>query len=409
MENQTTGQFSAETLAWLETADLKARQALGQFMTPRLLREQLLEKLDMKSGDRVLDPAVGTGEFLRDALSQYPGIQVFGWDVDPKILVTAQSLVPEAQLSNRSALDPYVGDKFDFVIGNPPYFELKLQPNEKAQFQAVINGRPNIYSLFFKVGLDALKEGGKLAYVVPPSMNTGAYFQNLRRFLTEQNHIKSLQIFSDSSLFVDAQTAVQIIVVEKGPGISENTFCISDESSGVQSLVLCENPDYFRTLYEGCVSLSSLGFEAVTGTTVWNQNKSKLVNIEDDQTVPLIYARNLVDGGIKLSPDPRRPQFIRGGKTMTGEAILVNRIIGGVGKGIIKASLVPDGYRFAAENHLNVIRPISGLDQKMSIGQLFEIITAPETMLKARTLSGNTQLSAKEWTYLMPIPYPIQT
>lgn len=410
MEMNDATDFTPETLAWLKAADLKDRQSKGQYMTPRFLRSYLLGKLGMKPGDKVLDPAVGTGEFLRQAIEVEPGIEVTGWDIDSAILETAAKNCPSATLVCRSGLDDYQGELFDFVIGNPPYFELKLDSQAKEKFRRVVNGRPNIYGLFFQVGLDALKPGGTLAYVVPPSMNAGAYFKSLRKYLTTTNHVVSLKVFNDASMFVDAQTSVQVIVIRKGAGESRHTFEVKDAHSGVSSLVFCEDPEAFAKLYEGCVSLASLGYEAVTGTTVWNQHKDSLVNhVDSESTVPLLYARNIVDGGIELAPDERRPQYIRGGRSMVGEAIVVNRIIGGVGKGVIKAGLIPEGYRFAAENHLNVIRPIAGAPQKVSVRELFKLITAPEIVEKARTLTGNTQLSATEWTYLIPIRQSIHT
>ena len=409
MTQRPTPDFSPETLEWFTKADLPSRQSLGQYMTPKFLRSYLLDQLDIKPGDRVLDPAVGTGEFLRDAFLRFPQIHLAGWDVDPEILEIARKVVPSADLTLRSGLDEYAGEKYDWVIGNPPYFEVKLDPATKARFHRVVSGRPNIYGLFFQVGLEALKNGGTLAYVVPPSMNAGAYFRELRKYLTTQNHLVSLKIFSNSSLFIDAQTSVQVILIRKGPGASKHTFSVEDAHSGFSSLVFCEEPEEFGRLYEGSVSLAYLGYEAVTGTTVWNQHKEKLTNVEDKSTVPLLYARNIVDGGISLSPDERRPQYIRGGRVMDGAAIVVNRIIGGVGKGVIKAGLIPDGFRFAAENHLNVIRPIAGREPLVSARELFDLVTEPEITANARTLTGNTQLSATEWTYLIPIRQTIQT
>jgi adenine-specific DNA-methyltransferase len=395
--------FHTATLEWLKSAELAKRQALGQYMTPRFLRTYLLDQLAPRPGDRVLDPAVGTGEFLRQALDAFPGINVTGWDTDSDVLEIARSLVPEAKLICRSGLDTYDDEKFDFVIGNPPYFELKLDGKQKKKFAEVISGRPNIYALFFKVGLDALKDGGLLAFVVPPSMNAGAYFKNLRKYLTEENHLVSLRVFNDSSMFHDAQTSVQVIVVRKGVGNSNNTFLVEGENSKVSSLIFCDDPQEFRNLYKDSVSLNSLGYEAVTGTTVWNQHKDKLTNSEDETTAPLLYARNITEDGIALIPDERRPQFIRGGKTFSGPAIVVNRIIGGVGKGQIKSALLPKDFIFAAENHLNVIRPMIGREQKITLEKLFEVINQPDIKLKARTLTGNTQLSANEWNHLIPL------
>ncbi len=396
-------EFSEETSTWLQGSDLATRQALGQFMTPRFLRTYLLSQLKIPAGSRVLDPAVGTGEFLRQALDTFPGISVSGWDVDEEILKVARNLVPEGLFSARSGLDDYSGEKFDFVIGNPPYFEMKLDSEVKGKFRQVLNGRANIYGLFFQVGIDALEVGGTLAYVVPPSMNAGAYFKNLRKFLITDNHVLSLKVFKQSNHFVDAQTAVQVIVIRKGPGVSKHTFSAGEAGSGKQSLIFCEDPAFFANIFKSSRSLYSLGYEAVTGSTVWNQHKERLSN--DDfggSAVPLLYARNIKGGDIQLSPDARRPQFILGGRSMRGPAIVVNRIIGSVGKGTISTALVPDGYEFAAENHLNVIRPVEGRPQLVSFSELLGLVSDPDTAVKARALTGNTQLSATEWTHLIP-------
>ena len=118
--------FHPETLQWLNNASLSTRQSFGQYMTPRFLRTYLLDQLDIKAGHRILDPAVGTGEFLAQAVSTFPCVSVAGWDIDQDILEVAKQVVPEAQLELRSGLEPYNGEKYDFVIGNPPYFEMKL-------------------------------------------------------------------------------------------------------------------------------------------------------------------------------------------------------------------------------------------------------------------------------------------
>jgi len=394
--------FHEETIEWLSTTNLIERRRLGQYMTPRLLRDFLLRQLTMLPGDRVLDPAVGTGEFLRQAQDMFPGIQMTGWDIDEKVLRFARQAVPSAELLARSALDYREGEQFDFVIGNPPYFETKLFDEQKKRFKDVVSGRPNIFALFFQIGLEALKPGGTLSFVVPPSMNAGSYFRNLRRYLTENNHIVGLKIFDDPSLFKDAQTSVQVITVRKGNGVSTNTFKTPASSMKPGSLILSENPLELRLMYENSVSLNELGYEAITGTTVWNQQKDQLTNIEDETTIPLLYARNITPTGIECSPDERRPQYIRNGKSVVGPAIVVNRIIGGVGKGLIKAAAIEQGFRFAAENHLNIIREAPGRKQLVDFAKLFELITSESTLVKARKLTGNTQLSATEWTHLIP-------
>ena len=46
----------------------------------------------------VLDPSVGTGEFLREAQHRCPEVNAVGWDIDPKVLDAARLNVPTAEL-----------------------------------------------------------------------------------------------------------------------------------------------------------------------------------------------------------------------------------------------------------------------------------------------------------------------
>ena len=46
------------------------------------------------------------------------------------------------------------GTAFDLVIGNPPYFQVRVTSELKERFGEVISGRANIFALFFQVGLE---------------------------------------------------------------------------------------------------------------------------------------------------------------------------------------------------------------------------------------------------------------
>ncbi len=395
--------FSPATKDWMETATIESKRSLGQFMSPKPLREYLLNQLNIADGSKVLDPSVGTGEFLNDVKKRCPGAKLYGWDIDKNILEYAEKLVPTAKFRHISSLSIPEKERYDFVIGNPPYFQLKLGRAEKAFYQEVISGRPNIFALFFKVGIEALKPGGEMAYIVPPSMNAGAYFKNLRRFITQDNHVRHLKIFQKTDFFYDAQTPIQIIVVKKCKGTSQHSHVIKDRYSGKELVLLTENATTDQKKFCNHVSLYSLGFEAVTGSVIWNENKSKLTNEKKKDCIPLLYARNIANSEIVLSNDDRRPQFIKTDKWLKGKAIVVNRIIGSVGKGSIKCALVKDGFVFVAENHLNVIRPNPKVQQKMSIEKLFGIINNERFINVAISITGNSQLSASEWNYFVPI------
>ena len=436
--------MSEATQWWLMETPLAERKRLGQYMTPEILRDKLLDRCELFAGMRVLDPGVGTGEFLKSVSARQPQAETHGWDVDPKVLEAALANAPLSRLAVRSALEEFDGEPFDLVIGNPPYFEFKAPPEMRRRFAGVIAGRVNVFALFFQVGLEALRAGGQLAYVVPPSMNSGAYFEPLRRYLLERAEIEFLEIQRHQGLFAGAQTPVQLLVLRKfgespsasvgdrgqdggergegeqgqseqrgQPGTLRNPHgreplggqrhAFVRESAGFSRVLFLENPAEALSAFDGRRSLYELGYEAVTGTVVWNQHRKELRRASTNGEVPLIWSHNINDG-LRLSSDHRRPQYIETNKsTLCGQAIVVNRVVGAVGSGELRCALVGEGVRFLAENHVNVIRRREGLEPLIGWGRLLQGLQTKETAGFARLITGNTQISATELTHLLPI------
>ena len=402
--------FSAPTREWIETAPLDERKRLGQYMTPGRLRERLLDRCDLRPGMRVLDPGAGTGEFLRSVLDRQPDAQAYGWEVDRRLVAAARRVVPEARLEVRCALaagaggGPSAGAPFDLVVGNPPYFQFRADAETRARFREVISGRVNIFALFFRVGLEALRPGGQLAFVAPPSMNAGAYFDRLRRYLVRRSRVEFLEICREPDLFHRANTAVQLIVLRAGEGASSGPHVArcDDPPPRFRRIVFTEDAGAFARRRAKGESLFRLGYEAATGTVVWNRHRAALRRRPDRASTLLIWSHNIGET-LEVAGDRPKPQFIETDRRERGPAIVVNRVIGAVGKGKLRCALVPEGMEFVAENHVNVIRPRGGFAPRVTLEQLLAALRRETTAECARLITGNTQLSATELTHLLPL------
>lgn len=404
MEQNHYNGFSPDTRRWLASAPLEHRKRLGQYMTPAPLRDRLLDHCDLFAGMRALDPGVGTGEFLKSVLHRQPQAEAHGWDVDPSVLSVARANVPAAHLGERSALEPYQGERFDLVIGNPPYFQFNAPREIRTYYARVISGRVNIFSLFFQAGLEALRPGGQLAYVIPPSMNNGAYFERLRDFLIEHAAIEFLEIHRDQAMFDGARTPVQLLVLRKGGAdAGRYVFVRRNRGNGFQRTIFSERPDEMAASFAGRSTLFDLGYSAVTGTVAWNQHKAALRREEGSRVVPLIWAHNVREE-VRLMREHKRPQFITDDRpTLAGPAIVSNRIVGAVGSAEFRCALVPVGMEFVAENHINVIREHGHFAPKATWRELLDALQDPQTAARVRLLTGNTQVSATELTHLLPV------
>ena len=74
-------------------------------------------------------------------------------------------------------------EKFDLVIGNPPYGRVTLPPEDRARYKRSLYGHANLYGLFTDLALSHVRSGGIVAYVTPTSFLAGEYFKNLRALL----------------------------------------------------------------------------------------------------------------------------------------------------------------------------------------------------------------------------------
>jgi len=278
-----SSQFHELSHNYLINTELKHRKLYGQYFTPKFVREYLISKLPKIENPKILDPANGSGEFLVTANEYFDNPELHGWEIDSNLVELSKKLIPNAKIKNLDSLKENYDESFDFVIGNPPYFEYKPDLEIKNKFKDVINGRSNIFSMFIKLGLDMLKPNGYLAYVIPPSMNNGAYFSKLRDYIINRSNIEYINILDSSDMFHDAQQTVMIMILKKGKNYGDFIF----RKNGIS--IFSINPKKLYEAFEGKTTLKELGFNIKTGRVVWNQHKDKLTNEKSDN-VPLIWA-----------------------------------------------------------------------------------------------------------------------
>ena len=238
-----------------------------------------------------------------------------------------------------------------------------------------------------------LKDGGYLAFINPPSMNNGAYFYKLRDYIIENCNIENISILEDAGMFEDAQQSIMLFVVKKGENNGDYIFKQNSKT------IFSEGADYLKEQFKDKTTLKDLNYEVKTGKIVWNNNKDKLTD-DSEKGVPLIWSKNITDDGLELG-NYKREQYINTDSPNTGPAIVVNRIVGQPGKGSVRASKIPKGMKFLAENHVNVIKPKE--NPKIDIDSVLSQLNDPENVGILQKITGNSQLSKTELEELFPI------
>ena len=403
-------EFSSITINYLHKTDIEHRKKLGQYFTPKSIRSLLFSELPKKTSNiKILDPACGTGEFLNDAKKHFKNPELHGWEIDKNLIKATEKLSPESMLKNIDSITDESYDQFDLVIGNPPYFEFSPSTKIKNKFKEIINGRTNIFSLFIYQGIKWLKEDGYLAFVVPPSMNNGAYFLKLRKFIIENCNIEYLHVLNDPKIFHKALQSTMLLILKKGKNKGDYLF----EKNGI--MIFSENPKYLKKMFKDKITLYDLNYEVKTGRLTWNQNKDLLTN-NPKNSIPLMWAHNITGEGLNFPiANNRKPQYIKTNNYDIGPAILVNRITGTVKSSKLKAAIIPPKMKFIAENHVNVIFPPGSQRQskinfwdkaakiKLSIEDIANQLSSREKIYVLKNITGNTQISKTELEKLFPI------
>lgn len=107
---------------------------------------------------------------------------------------------------------------FDAIIGNPPYIRQEAIKEQKPVFQEMFGtfycGTADIYTYFYKTGLNLLKPGALLCYIAPNKFMRAGYGKNTRKLLTTE--AKPLQVldFGDLPVFDEATTYPSIVMVQ---------------------------------------------------------------------------------------------------------------------------------------------------------------------------------------------------
>lgn len=248
----------------LRPSDRRGRSA---YYTPRHIAEAIVDRaldgLDTAAeGLRVVDPSCGAGIFLLVAFERLrrhrPGRAVlsevlFGVDLDPQAVEVARlcltlSLLaeePDGPLPDLTqtirAGDALLGSdlgwtqRFDVVIGNPPYDVIEKARGAAARPHAIIReyaerqpllrpalgGKKNLYRLFLVRSLHLLRPGGRLGMIVPLSLLADATTAPTRQFLLQNLRDLRLDAFPQKDVaarrvFRDAKLSTVVVTGTRG-------------------------------------------------------------------------------------------------------------------------------------------------------------------------------------------------
>lgn len=256
--------FTALDQAFEQLTSRSYKSDKGQYFTPRHVVDMCVGAVDPKPGETVCDPACGSAAFLKSAHAY--GIKTYGeaaslhgFDFSHRACQVAKTVslvgaaggiqiaqVDSLRLKGSSLLDgpgtsieSLMGNKFmgfDVVITNPPFAgDLGTESFiDDYELASIYGGRLERDILFLERCIRLLKDGGRLAIVLPDNKVSGRTFRNLRLWLGRHALIKSVvSLHRYTFLPYTGQKAAVIFAVKRPPSMdaysSEVLFFRSDK------------------------------------------------------------------------------------------------------------------------------------------------------------------------------------
>ncbi|APA80338.1 TPA: Eco57I restriction-modification methylase domain-containing protein [Campylobacter jejuni] len=115
---------------------------------------------------------------------------------------------------------------FDLIIGNPPYIrqeELKELKPHLAKNYKVYKGTSDIYTYFYELGFNVLKDNGVLSYITSNKYTRAGYGEALREFLLKNVKVLEYTDLNGIKVFDSATVDTSILCFEKSKS-KDNKF-----------------------------------------------------------------------------------------------------------------------------------------------------------------------------------------
>lgn len=361
---------------------------------------QLLQSF-IKPTMKILEPSCGSCEYITALHRLYPQINITGIEYNETIYQSILQLNNDKiNIIHLDYLKYDTSEKYDLIIGNPPYFVVKKEDVDK-KYHTYFEGRPNIFILFIIKSIELLNDNGILSFVLPKNFLNCLYYDKTRKYIG--THFQILHIIQcNDDKYIETQQDTIILIIQKTVNCDNTAFMLNTNNYSI--FVNEANNRIINNLYKNSKSLLEFGFKVSVGNVVWNQCKDLLT--EDDTKTRLIYSSDIENNAIikKKYNNIDKKNFINK-PGIRRPMIVINRGYG-VGEYKFNYCLVDVSYDYLIENHLICIEYKNDLPHDELITLYQRILLSLNDIRTTEFISnyfGNNAINTTELNNILPI------
>ena len=189
-----------------------SKNKYGQYFTPEIVADFMINLATINKNSKILEPSCGKGIFL-DLLLKKEYNNLTAYELDESLINNRHNKI----IKNESFISAKINEKFDLIIGNPPYIRWKNLEEELKQELATnhlwnkyFNSLCDYSYIFILKSIEHLKENGQLIFITPEYWLNTTHSQILRNYILQNGYFEEIYHFNETPIFNNVTVSIII-------------------------------------------------------------------------------------------------------------------------------------------------------------------------------------------------------
>ena len=194
----------------LSIVEQNTKNKYGQYFTPKIVAEFMVDLAEINTQSKILEPSCGQGVFLSTLQSRGHN-NLTAYEIDRDLGQSFKFINYESFISAK------IQEKFDLIIGNPPYIrwknledELKEELATNLLWNKYFNSLCDYLYIFILKSIELLNENGQLIFICPEYWMNTTHSISLRNYMLNNGYFEKIYHFNETPIFNNATVSVII-------------------------------------------------------------------------------------------------------------------------------------------------------------------------------------------------------